>query len=811
MTRASTALIAAVVAAILVSMAVLAFVSYAVASTPPSSSWGSITSLPSARTDGVLGVCVVSGTTYLVHVGGRSSGTWTTNVWRLPSPFTGGWTAQSPFPGSTWAYYGGTTDPTNNRIYVFDSYRGGSLNPLAAYYYDCATDTWTLETVSYYPSSISVGYWMSVVWDSGNNVFWIYTGNDATGRNRQVTFFNPANQTFVSDAHVPAVAFHYISSSASIGGYFYLFAGAADGECQVDRLPETTAVSSTWQSMASLPECPGTNVAFLDVEDSAIQTSNRYAVIILSNGHAYVYDSSGDTYSALANFPSAGEQNMPSASIGNVWYVSGGSMSGIDQAQGYQISFTLSGPPSVTTLSETNLVRYTSNDLNSVRLNGNLTNLNGQGSVDCGFLLGLSSPPTTLNYTVLATVTTTQTFHQDVSGLVGNSVYYFRAWCKGNTDNSFTLGSILSFTTLYGIVTEPLPATNIGTERATLHGNYTDIGTLGDSCASLGFYWGTSTNPVGAEGNDTVIVCRVMPTTFSEILQSGGVGLLTPNTTYYFRTWAEGDTGNFSISTSILNFTTLANPTVTTDAPSSIVATSLTTASATFHGTLTDAGGEPGPFVTCGFIVSKFPGLSPSLFNASQAVNIVLAGPWPFQGTSLTLVPDTTYYYRAWCGNHTAPNYFYGQGSVVSFSTPPYPPSVTTLAATIISDSTGQVNGQVTLGTRTIVACGFYVSLNSNMTNATLYSVGNLSVSRSFGVFFSNLTANTTYYFFATCFDGYNSSNGAVLNFTTLPPPSNPGMDFNGAGFVALVIALITVLVWGAIKIRRWREGRGLE
>lgn len=130
--------------------------------------------------------------------------------------------------------------------------------------------------------------------------------------------------------------------------------------------------------------------------------------------------------------------------------------------------------------------------------------------------------------------------------------------------------------------------------------------------------------------------------------------------------------------------------------------------------------------------------------------------------TGLTV--NTTYYYKAYATNNAGTGY----GDVKQFTTTSSSvqiPSVTTLAATNITNNSATLNGSVTYsGSATITARGFVYGTSSGNLSNTIQSG---SGTGTFGKTITGLSSGTTYYYktYATYSEG--TRYGEVKSFTT--------------------------------------------
>jgi hypothetical protein len=141
------------------------------------------------------------------------------------------------------------------------------------------------------------------------------------------------------------------------------------------------------------------------------------------------------------------------------------------------------------------------------------------------------------------------TFSQTITGLAGNTIYYFQAQARNAVGTSS--GAILSFVTTHGdtILVTTLPPTLITDSRAYLHGILTDA--LGQVCETR-FVWGSTTD----YGNITA--WRGGLTTGQTF--DTAIGELSPDTAYHYA--AEAQSNGLIYRGNDIIFTTLPLETV---------------------------------------------------------------------------------------------------------------------------------------------------------------------------------------------------------------------------------------------------------
>jgi hypothetical protein len=141
-----------------------------------------------------------------------------------------------------------------------------------------------------------------------------------------------------------------------------------------------------------------------------------------------------------------------------------------------------------------------------------------------------------------------------------------------------------------------------------------------------------------------------------------------------------------------------------------------------------------------------------------------------FTSTLTGLMPNTTYYVRAYATNAVGTSY----GNEITFTTP-LSPAVTTTTLSAITSNTATGGGNVTTdGGSAVTARGVVWSTS---TGATVPSVNSTSDGTGMGVFASTITGllpSTTYYLRAYVVNANGTAYGNELTFMTLPPGVPP-------------------------------------
>jgi len=319
---------------------------------------------------------------------------------------------------------------------------------------------------------------------------------------------------------------------------------------------------------------------------------------------------------------------------------------GDDAAYGDEKSFTtLITSPSVTTNAAT-LVTIT-----SARMNATLTSLGTADNVTVWFVGGTVQGGPYDAPVGSQVLSDTEDFYFDATGLAPGTAYYYVAVADGDGDPVY--GDEQSATTLTEAPTVTTgDATNVATTSATLNGDLTSLGTA--ASVSVSFEWGIAT---GSYTQTTASQGLTGAGAFSADLSG-----LTPETTYYYRTKAAGDSTVYGAEKTFTASTT--PPTVTTSAASSLAATS-----ATLNGNLDSLGTATSVTVTFEW------GTTTSYGSETSAQSVTAIGGFSASLTGLTA--DTTYHFRAKAVGYGSAVY----GEDMTFTTP----SLADTAAPVIS------------------------------------------------------------------------------------------------------------------------------
>lgn len=364
-------------------------------------------------------------------------------------------------------------------------------------------------------------------------------------------------------------------------------------------------------------------------------------------------------------------------------------------------------------------------------------------------------------------------FSQAISGLTPGTTYYYAAIASNSVGRTF--GSLLTFTTPLPPTASTVSASSISGTSATLNGSGNPNGS-----SSSGWFRYSTVNP----GTANDVAGTRAPANGGSALGSGtspqayaqAISGLSPGTTYYF--WAIVSSAEGTNFGSILSFTTPGSPTVT-----SSNATSVTSSAATLNG----AANPNGAAATGWFRYSiANPGTPNDSFGTrapsssfSDAALGAGTSPVSFSRGISGLLPNTTYYFCAISQNAEGTSF----GPVLSFTTPPSAPSVSTGSATGRTGTGATLNGSANPGGNATTAWFRFALASPGTANDTFgtrapasggLALGAGTSSTSFAQAISGLTPGTTYYYAAIASNSVGITFGNVLTFTTpLPPTAN--------------------------------------
>ena len=346
-------------------------------------------------------------------------------------------------------------------------------------------------------------------------------------------------------------------------------------------------------------------------------------------------------------------------------------------------------------------------------------------------------------------------FSSNISNLSSNTTYYYRIAAQNSYGTA--RGSILSFTTLADQQQQqggsPIARTDgssgVSTTSVTLMGSANPNGASTDGW----FEYGTSQS-LGTSTSRQGMGAGTSFSNFSSTLTN-----LSANTTYYFRAMAQNNLG--TNQGTILSFTTQSNQTSGAPIVVTNTASGVSLNSATLQGSV-----NPNNSSTTGWFEY---GTSTS-FGSTTSTNSIGSGSTSnaFSFTVFNLASNNTYYFRAVAQNNSGISY----GSTLSFSTQQQfntsnAPTVTTSSASVNSSTNATLYGYINPNNSFTTGWFEYGPTTSlGLTSSTFtFGSGNSSVSIYGNI--SGLNQGSNYYYRAVGQNGYGTSYGNILNFST--------------------------------------------
>lgn len=311
-------------------------------------------------------------------------------------------------------------------------------------------------------------------------------------------------------------------------------------------------------------------------------------------------------------------------------------------------------PPTITTTSISSI------QPSSAVSGGTITNDGGSVITLKGICWSTSPNPTVSLTTKSSQGGNSDPFSFTITNLNANTTYYVRAYAINSAGTSY--GNEVTFTTpppLIPTLTTVSP-TSVSSTSASSGGS--GIAPNGASITSRGVCWSTSPNPTIA------LATKTSNGTGTANFTSSITGL-SPTTTYYLRAYATNSAGTGYGNE--LTFTTIAaNSAVVTTFPVKYIGSN----SATFEGEVVSSGQTVTQRGIC-WKTSPGPTTADSKLTSGTGLGIYGVDP-------PALIPNTTYYVRAYCISSAGTFY----GSEVSFTTDKIPVLTVNSVTDIFSD-----------------------------------------------------------------------------------------------------------------------------
>lgn len=400
-----------------------------------------------------------------------------------------------------------------------------------------------------------------------------------------------------------------------------------------------------WNLEKTLPK-----IKTLDVLGISSNAANVRAKIVHNGG--YTLDEKGICYSTSVKptvensdtLRSSEKTESFSITINNLleekkYYVRSFARNRKGLVYGEELQFETKSNGKVETVSSTNITH------NSALLKGKLISVGGSQVLKKGFLVSENSIPNNNDLKFNHVSTSIGDYEVSATGLKVNTKYYFRAYIE--TGYGFSYGDVKNFTTAsesLPVVTTSNPV-QLSAISFRCDGNVTSEGS--SAVTQRGVCYSTSPNPtIGSSvkyasgsglGSFTCVV---------ENLQSNGV-------IYYVRAFAINNLGP-GYGAQVTYTTSTCLPTVSTTGVTSITATSAITG-----GNISNNGGFG---VTLRGVVWST-AQNPTINLSTKTVDG--SGNGLFSSSITGLVPNTTYYVRAYATNSCGTNY----GTQLSFTT----------------------------------------------------------------------------------------------------------------------------------------------
>ena len=438
---------------------------------------------------------------------------------------------------------------------------------------------------------------------------------------------------------------------------------------------------------------------------------------------------------------------------------------------GQSLIITATGIPSWSgaaypTLTTTAISSITSTSANA---GGNISSDGGASVSARGLVYGTTSNPT-LSNTVLSVGSGTGGFSGTISGLIPNTTFYVRAYATNSAGTGY--GNEITFQTLPVAVPTLVTTDASGITQTTV----TSGGTIGNDGGAIvterGIVFGTSINPTIS---NTKVTSGSGTGSFSV-----NVTALTPNTTYYIRSYAINSAGTGYGNNITFQTTVPAVPSLTTRELLNI-----TNTTATGGGSITNDGGSS--ITAKGICWGISP--NPTTFDSKTTDG---TGTTTFTSFITGLSANVTYYVRAYATNSTGTGYG-NQQSFTTSSTSNTLPVVTSTSVTGLTTIQATFNAEVnSQGGGTVTERGAVWNTSGNPT----VNSNRIPSGAGTGVYTATITGlsgGSNYYVRAYALNSFGISYGLEIPFSTiqgLPTVSISSISVQTTG--AVVDGLVT-------------------
>jgi uncharacterized protein (TIGR02145 family) len=433
-------------------------------------------------------------------------------------------------------------------------------------------------------------------------------------------------------------------------------------------------------------------------------------------------------------------------STGNIQYWNGITWVNLAPGQNGQTLILVNGIPSWSGAAYPTLTTSTLSSITSTSANagGNISADGGASVSARGLVYGTASNPT-LSNTVLIIGSGTGGFSGTISGLTPNTTYYVRAYATNSSGTGY--GNAVTFQTLPVAVPTLITTDASGITQTTVTSGGTISNDGGATITERGIVYGTSANPT---------------TSNIKITSGSGTGsfsvnvtALTPNTTYFIRSYAINSAGTGYGNNITFQTTVPAVPSLTTRELLNI-----TNTTATGGGSITNDGGSTVSAKGICWSTSPNPTISDSKTTDGT-------GTATFASFMTGLSASITYYVRAYATNSTGTGYGNQQTFTASSTSNTLPvvtstsvTGLTTIQVTFNAEVNSQGGGKVTERGAVWNTSG-NPTVNSNRVPSGA-GIGGYTVN------ITGLTSSFFYYVRAYAINNYGISYGEELRFSTL-------------------------------------------
>ena len=399
-------------------------------------------------------------------------------------------------------------------------------------------------------------------------------------------------------------------------------------------------------------------------------------------------------------------------------------------------SFTMPGFENFVTLDSPKVIAASGND---VSISATISKAEGVTLSEAGIFYSSDSDVSIEDTKV--TSNNTETINVEIQGLTTGAKYYMRSYVM---DREY-----IAFSETVEFVPHAVPSvttvsvSNISYTTAVSGG--TSISDNGLDITTKGVVWSTEANP----------------TIELETKTKNGAGMedyvadlsgLSPGTKYFIRAYAINSDGVGYGNEITFETLSQSNATVTTNAPSEV-----TSSSAMSGGNVISDGGAEVTGRGVVWSIDHNPTISLDTKTSDGT------GVGKFTSAIIGLAPGTTYYVRAYVTNTLGTSY----GEEVSFTTQIVKPTVSTIEADEITQTSAKVGGNVTAtGGAEVTERGIVWSTSQNPTTEN----NKVQIGEGLGEFhttLADLSISTTYYVRAYAINSVGTSYGEEISFTT--------------------------------------------